>query len=111
MDGSLSNKRVFLRLDDVESRDPAWGWEVGPDGLAVDGEGNVYVAEYGAGHVLIVDDNAMLLATIDVPEPYVTAPALSPDGSRIFITAPLSLYDPTAAGSVYQVANPLVPAP
>jgi len=107
-DGSLSGKRVFVRLDDLEDRDPAWGWEVGPDGLAVDREGNLYIAEYGAGHLLIVGPDALLKATIDVPEAYVTAPALSPDETRLYITAPASLYDPTEAGGVYEVANPLL---
>ena len=82
----------------------------GPDGLAVDREGNLYVAEYGAGHLLIVSPERKLLATIDVPEDYVTAPALSLDETRIFITAPVSLFDPTEPGKVYEVANPVHPA-
>jgi sugar lactone lactonase YvrE len=106
-DGSLSGKRVFVRLDDLEAVDPDRGWEWGPDGLAVDREGNVYIAEYGAGHLLIVGPDATLKATIDVPEPYITAPALSPDETRLYITAPASLYDPTLPGGVYETANPL----
>lgn len=106
-DGSLSNRRVFARLDDYDGADPGRGWEVGPDGLAVDREGNLYIAEYGAGHVLVVGPDARLRATIDVPQAYVTAEALSPDERRILITAPVSLYDPTEAGAVYSVANPL----
>ncbi len=106
-DGSLSNKRVFTRLDDYDGVDPTRGWEVGPDGLTTDREGNLYIAEYGAGHVLIVGPDTRLEATIDLPEQYVTAPALSPDERHIFITAPASLYDPKEPGGVYLVANPL----
>jgi gluconolactonase len=106
-DGSLSGRRVFARLDDYDGVDPGRGWEVGPDGLAADREGNLYIAEYGAGHVLIVGPDARLKATIDVPQRYVTAAALSPDERRILITAPISLMNPTAPGGVYLVANPL----
>ncbi len=106
-DGSLLNRQVFARLDDYDGADPRRGWEVGPDGLAVDREGDLYIAEYGAGHVLIVGADARLKATIEVPQQYVTAPALSPDERRILITAPVSLYDPREAGAVYSVANPL----
>jgi sugar lactone lactonase YvrE len=106
-DASLSNKRVFARLDDYDGVDPEREWEVGPDGLATDREGNLYIAEYGAGHVLVVGPDARLEAKIDLPQQYVTAPALSPDERHIFITAPVSLYDPTEPGAVYFVANPL----
>ncbi len=80
-DGSLSGKRVFARLDDYDGVNPGRGWEVGPDGLAADREGNLYIAEYGAGHVLVVGPDARLEATIDVPQQYSTAAALSPDES------------------------------
>ena len=105
-DGTLSSGRVFLRLDDVVPADPDRSWEVGSDGLAVDRSDNVYVAEYGGGRVVIVDKDAKLIATIDVPEAYVTAPALIDDERRIFITAPVSLFDPAAFGKVYVVENP-----
>ena len=68
--------------------------------------GNVYVAEYGSGRVIVVDRDAAHIATIDVPEKYVTAPALIDGERRIFITAPVSLFDPAAPGKVYVVENP-----
>ena len=106
-DGSLSNKRVFVRLDDLEPADPKRSWEVGPDDMAVDSKGNIYEQEYGAGRMLIIGPDAKLKATIEVPEKYITGSALTPDESHIFITAPVSLVDPTLPGKVYFVANPL----
>lgn len=103
-DGSLSGRRVFLALDDVIG--PAASWEAGPDGLAVDRHGTLYVAEYGGGRLIIVDGNAKRLAVIDIPEAYVTAPALIDGERRLFITAPVSLFDPAAFGKVYVVDNP-----
>ncbi len=106
-DASLSNKRVFVRLDDLEPADPNRTWEVGPDDLAVDRKGNIYIPEYGAGHMLIVGPDAKLKATIEVPERYITGPALTADESHIFITAPSSTLDPTMPGKVYLVENPV----
>lgn len=105
-DGSLSGTRVFLRLDDIVGADPARSWEVGPDGLAVDSRGNLYVAEYGGGRVAIVAPDGMRIAVIAFPEKYTTAPLLIDGERRIFVTAPVSLFDPAAYGKVYSVANP-----
>jgi sugar lactone lactonase YvrE len=106
-DGLLAAPRVFLKLDDVVG--PAASWEVGPDGLAVDSLGNLYIAEYGGGRLVVVDPGAKLLATIDIPEAYVTAPALIDDERHIFVTAPVSFFDPAAFGKVYVVDNPVLP--
>ena len=106
-DGSLSGKRVFVALDDLEGADPQRGWELGPDGLAVDRAGNLYMAEYGGGHLLIVDSQARLLAVVPVGEPYVTAMALIDGDRRLFVTAPASLYDPSEPGKVYSLDNPV----
>jgi gluconolactonase len=105
-DGSLSNARVHLDLDDLVAQEAGRSWEVGPDGLAVDRAGNLYLAEYGAGRVLIVSPDGDLLATLPIAEPYVTSPALSPDEATIFVTAPAAR-DPMKFGKVYAIANPV----
>ncbi len=105
-DGSLSGKRVFVSLDALEPAVPGRGWEVGPDGLAVDRAGNLYIAEYGAGHMLIVDKHAHLVTTVPFKEPYVTAMVLGDGDQRLFVTAPVSFYDPEAPGEVYSLKNP-----
>lgn len=104
--GTLANRRVFLNLDDVVGSDPLRTWEVGPDGLSVDRAGNLYMAEYGGGRVIIVDKAAKLVATVPFPERYTTAPILTDGERRIFVTAPVSLFDPTEPGKVYSAANP-----
>ena len=94
-DGTLSNRRTFVALDDLVGADPERSWEVGPDGLNVDRDGNLIIAEYGAGQLLVVDKDGKLVATIAVPERYVTASAFNADQTRLFITAPASLMDPS----------------
>jgi gluconolactonase len=103
-DASLSNPRVFLSLDDVVG--PGKTWEAGPDGLATDRQGNLYIAEYGGGRLIIVDPAAKLIATIGIPEQYVTAPLLIDDERRLLITAPASLFNPEEPGKVYVMDNP-----
>jgi sugar lactone lactonase YvrE len=72
----------------------------------MDDAGNLYIAEYGGGRLVIVDKAAKFVAEIRFPERYTTAPALIDGGRRIFMTAPVSLDDPKAYGEVYSVANP-----
>ena len=105
-DGTLSNRRIFVSLDDLGVADPERTWEVGPDGLNVDRHGNVIVAEYGAGHLLVISGDAALVATIPVPERYVTASAFDATETHLFITAPASLMDPSR-GAVYVTQYPL----
>lgn len=105
-DGSLSDRQTFVALDDLLGVDPARSWEVGPDGLATDSVGNLYIAEYGGGHYLIVDPAGKLITIVEVPERYTTGVALSPDESHLFLTAPAALA-PSVPGKVYVVANPV----
>lgn len=105
-DGSLGLRRVFVELDRVAPAGPH-DWEVGPDGLAVDRRGNLFIAEYGAGRVLVVDGKGALVATIPISERYVTAPAFGPDEARVFVTAPANNTTPPFVGKVYSIANPV----
>jgi gluconolactonase len=106
-DGSLSHTRIFVKLDDLVPRNAKRGWEVGADGLAVDHAGNLYIAEYGGGRIIIVDPSGRLKAVVLFPEQYTTAAALIDGDRRIFVTAPVSFVDPKAYGEVYSVANPV----
>jgi gluconolactonase len=105
-DGTLSDRRVFVALDDLVGADSGRGWEVGPDGLAVDGEGNLFVAEYGAGRFHAIDPGGRLIDTVTMPEPYITGLAFTPDERRIFLTAPISRMVPFT-GTVSSLVNPL----
>lgn len=108
-EGALGPPRVFVRLDDLAppSADP--DPLAGPDGLAVDRRGNVYIAEYGAGRVLIVDAGGALLDLVALPERYVTNLSFGADETTLFVTAPASNRVSPYRGRVYRLANPLRP--
>jgi gluconolactonase len=106
-DGSLSGRRVFVVLDDLVGVAEGRGWEVGPDGLATDREGRLFVAEYGGGRFLAIGTDGELLATVEVPDAYITALAFGADEDRLFVTAPTTRMLPLS-GRVYSIANPLL---
>jgi Pectate lyase superfamily protein/SMP-30/Gluconolactonase/LRE-like region len=74
-DGRVSDLRVFAYR--------------GGEGVAVDVEGNVYVA---AGQVYVYDPSGRPIETIDVPERPLQLTFGGPDGRTLFIPARTSLY-------------------
>jgi gluconolactonase len=98
-DGSLGNRTVWRRLADIapdpDSADPY----IGPDGLKVDEQGNVYICQYGAGRVLITYPNGTLRGIVHVPYRFVTNIALSP--SRLYVTAAEDTAAPPYRGAVF----------
>jgi gluconolactonase len=58
----------------------------GPDGLEIDGEGNIFVAEYGEGRIHKIAPDGTWLGMLDGFAAYVTDTALLPDG-RAAVTA------------------------
>lgn len=56
-DGSLGGRRPFARTDGGN----------GPDGMAFDAAGNLFVAVYGAGHVQVFDAQGRETERLDVP--------------------------------------------
>ena len=102
-DGSLANRREFARVADIAGT----ATPLAPDGLKTDAAGNLYIALYEGGQVLVTDPTGKLLATIDPPAPNVSNVAFGPDESVLYITGVL---DPNAApwpGEVYRVENPV----
>lgn len=74
-DGRLSHKRLFAT--------------VGGDGMKLDAEGNLYVAERG---IQVYDSQGRLLETIDVPEQPTNLCFAGPDRKTLFITARPAVY-------------------
>jgi sugar lactone lactonase YvrE len=106
-DGSLTERETWLRLVDVVKREPGAGPLAGPDGLAFDGKGNLFIAEYGAGRVLVIAPDKRLRKIITVPNRFVTSVEFGPDKRTLYITAPSNIKRWPYKGAVYKLAKPL----
>ncbi len=78
----------------------------GPDGLEVDSRGNVYVAHYGAGEVLIFSPDGTLRYRVGWTQPAVTSLTLSPDESRLVVTGSSPVRGNSWPGRVEWIDNP-----
>lgn len=70
-DGRLSGRRAFAAVE-----------RGGPDGLAVDAEGGVWVASYGGGCVMRYTEDGRLDRVLEVPADQVTSLCFGGDGLR-----------------------------
>jgi sugar lactone lactonase YvrE len=102
-DGSLSHRREFARVADIAGGTTP----LAPDGLKTDARGNLYIALYEGGQVLVADPAGKLLATIDPPAPNVSNVAFGADESVLYITGVLDASAAPWPGEVYRVANPV----
>lgn len=99
--GTLRNRRTLVT---IEAR-------VGmPDGMAVDVEGNLWVAVWGSGTVRCYRPSGQLVTTITVPASRVTSCAFGgPHGDQLYITSarhelsPEQLHDEPHAGALFVV--------
>jgi gluconolactonase len=97
-DGSLSDRRLFLRL--YELGEPADAY---PDGIKLGPDGNFYIGEYSAGRILVVAPDKTLVRKIEVPSAAAPNLAFSEDGKTIYVMA---VDDKSAApypGKVYAI--------
>ena len=74
-DGTLARKSLFVK--------------VGADGMKLDSQGNLYLAERG---IRIYDSQAAPLETIDLPHPPTNLCFAGPDRKTLFITARTAVY-------------------
>ena len=90
-DGTLSNKRVFVKI--------ALGDDVYPDGSVVDSEGHVWTALWGGFGAIRISPAGEVVARVDLPAPNVTKPCFGgPDLKTLyFTTARKGLSDETLA--------------
>ncbi len=96
-DGSCSGRRVFAQLD-----------RGGPDGLAVDEEGAVWVAAYGGGCVSRFAPDGRLDRHVDVPAAEVTSLCFGGDDLRdLYIATADNTDDPALRGGVFRTRVPV----
>jgi gluconolactonase len=79
----------------------------GPDGLEIDDNGNLYICEYGAGRVLVVNPQGELIKIIPAPIQYLTNMALSDNGKTMTLVGTDDNTDPLFPGIVKIESNHL----
>ena len=76
--GAIARRRTVVRVDEPG---------MGPDGLTVDEQGNLWIGLYGGWEVRCHDPGGALRATVPLPVAQATSCAFGgPDGDRLFIT-------------------------
>jgi gluconolactonase len=107
-DGSLSDRRVFLDLDDLTHN----VGHIYPDGVKIDSQGLLYIGQNPrdvhaplAGTIFVVDAQGKLLRTLKLPSPGVPNLALSPDEKTVYVMALDQLDKSPYRGKVYAIAN------
>ena len=107
-DGSLSERRVFLDLDELTHHVV----HIYPDGVKIDSQGHLYIGQNPrdahaplAGTIFVVDAAGKLLRTLKLPSPGVPNLALSPDEKTVYVMALDQLDQSPYRGKVYAIAN------
>ena len=107
-DGSLSERRVFLDLDDLTHHVV----HIYPDGVKMDSKGLLYIGQNPrdvnaplAGTIFVVNAEGQLLRTLKLPSPGVPNLALSPDEKTVYVMALDQLDKSPYKGKVYAIAN------
>jgi gluconolactonase len=100
-DDSLTDRKLFLRLYTLGEPPEAY-----PDGVKLGPDGNLYIGEYSAGRILVVDPaTKKLVKKIDVPSAAAPNLAFSADGKTIYVTAVDDKSGPPYPGKVYAITN------
>ena len=104
-DGTLAHRSNFALLN-VLTKNKTDSWYIGPDSMKVDGDGNVYVAQWCGGKVLKLSPEGKLLHVFEIAAgDGTTNVAFGPDGKDLYVTVVKDPNDPQAAGPVVKVAN------
>ncbi|MFQ5547698.1 MAG: SMP-30/gluconolactonase/LRE family protein [Woeseia sp.] len=102
-DGSLSNRKVFVRMTDLMPGPAQPSIWLGPDGMKVDADGNIFVAHYMGGHVVKISFEGKFLQSFEIPGIAVTNLALSPDGHSMYVTAVEDVTSAPYYGSIWKI--------
>ena len=99
-DGGLADRRLFVRLSALGEPADAY-----PDGIKLGPDGNLYIGQYSAGRILVVNTDGTLVRKLDVPSPAAPNLAISPDGRTVYVAAVDDKAKPPYRGKVYAIAN------
>ena len=106
--GSLSDRRVFVNLDDLTNN----VGHIYPDGVKIDSRGQIYIGQNPrdihaplAGIIFVVNADGKLLRELTLPSPGVPNLAFSADEKTVYVTALDQLDKSPYRGKVYSIPN------
>jgi sugar lactone lactonase YvrE len=108
-DGTLSNKQVFVDFKAFEA--DGWG---GPDGMATDVKGGVWIAHYGGGRISRFFPDGKLDFQIKLPASQITSLTFGGDKlDHLYVSSaaqflPEGASDKAVAGALFEVPPPLL---
>jgi len=107
-DASLSNRKVFVNLDDLTKHVV----HIYPDGVKIDSRGEIYIGQSArethvplAGVIFIVNAKGKLLRQLTLPSLQVPNFAFSPDEKTLYVTAVDQIDKSPYLGKVYSIPN------
>ena len=102
-DGTLSNRQLFVRMTDLlpgPAQPSIW---LGPDGMKVDSQGNIYVAHYMGGHVVKMSSEGEFLQSFEIPGIAVTNLTFYPDDNSMYVAAVEDVTGAPYHGSIWKI--------
>lgn len=104
-DGTLAERYLFARLEDLAPNPAGVDIYMGPDGLKTDSQGNLYIAQFEGGRVVVAEPKGTLVRILQIPAPYVTNLTFGETEQVIFVTAAIDAWTEPYPGRVYRVEN------
>jgi gluconolactonase len=104
-DGTLTHRRNFALLSALVPNKSNSPW-LGPDSMKLDGQGNMYVAQWCGGKILKISPEGKLLHVFPIAAgDGTTNVAFGPGGKELYVTVVKDPNDPQAAGSIVRIPN------
>lgn len=82
-DFTLSNRRLFIRVGQVDEVSGPWAY---PDGMKVGPDGNIWIGSYRMGRIVVVTPGGEFVKGVDVPSATVPNLAFGPNGEIYAMT-------------------------
>lgn len=105
-DGNLGEASLFCRLADAIADPPVIDPLCGGDGMEIDAQGRIHLAQYGAGRLLILDPAGRCLAAIAMPELFPTNLAFGRSEDELFVTSIIDGNNAPYPGRLYRLTRP-----
>ncbi len=102
-DGTLSNRKLFVRMTDMlpgPAQPSIW---LGPDGMKVDTHGDIFVAYYMGGQVVKMSSEGKFLQSFEIPGIAVTNLTFYPDENSMYVAAVEDVTGAPYHGSIWKI--------